>query len=123
MPKGHSSDWSDYQGTLTHYTAEQSRQKFEWVRQALEFSQPARVLDIGANTGEFSALAAEMGAEVVALERDMASADRIFHMARQRSLPIQTIHADIARPTPAVGWENRSPSPCSLASKGSSTSC
>ena len=27
-------------------------------------------------------------------------------MARDRALPIQTIHADIARPTPAVGWEN-----------------
>jgi SAM-dependent methyltransferase len=64
------------------------------------------VLDIGANTGEFSALAAGMGAEVVALERDLASADRVFRMARERKLPIQTIHADLARPTPAVGWEN-----------------
>ncbi len=64
------------------------------------------MLDIGANTGEFSALAAEMGAEVVALERDMASADRLHRMAQKRSLSIQTIHADIARPTPAVGWDN-----------------
>ena len=104
------SNWSEYQGTLTHYTPEQSRQKLAWVRQALETSLPqrvpGRVLDIGANTGEFSALAAEMGAEVVALERDQASADRLFAMARQRSLAIQTIHADIARPTPAVGWRN-----------------
>jgi len=104
------SNWSEYQGTLTHYTPEQSRQKLAWVRQALETSLPqrvpGRVLDIGANTGEFSALAAEMGAEVVALERDQASADRLFAMARQRNLPIQTIHADIARPTPAVGWRN-----------------
>ena len=27
-------------------------------------------------------------------------------MARQRNLPILTIHADLARPTPAVGWRN-----------------
>jgi SAM-dependent methyltransferase len=106
MPKGHVSGWSEYKGTLTHYTAEQSRQKFEWVRQTLASSRPARVLDIGANTGEFSKLAAEMGAEVTALERDMTSADQIFQMARQRSLAIQTIHADIARPTPGVGWQN-----------------
>jgi SAM-dependent methyltransferase len=65
------------------------------------------VLDIGANTGEFSALAAEMGAEVVALERDMAAADRLFRMARERGLSIQTIQADLARPTPAVGWQNQ----------------
>jgi SAM-dependent methyltransferase len=101
-----SSNWSEYQATLTHYTAEQSQQKLEWVRRALETSQPDRVLDIGANTGEFSALAASTGADVVALERDQASADRLFAMARDRALPIQTIHADIARPTPAVGWEN-----------------
>ena len=67
---------------------------------------PARVLDIGANTGDFSALAASLGAGVVALERDRAAADRLFRMARRRDLPIHTIHADLARPTPAVGWRN-----------------
>jgi len=76
------------------------------VRHAIEISQRGRVLDIGANTGEFSALAAQLGVEVVALERDVASADGLFRMARQRNLSIQTICADIARPTPAVGWEN-----------------
>lgn len=106
MPQSASSEWSDYPDTLTHYTAEESKQKLEWVRRALETSQPARVLDIGANTGDFSALAAGMGAEVIALERDMAAADRLHRMARERKLAIQAIHADIARPTPAVGWEN-----------------
>lgn len=106
LPDSTPSDWSEYQDTLTHYTAQQSRQKLDWVRRAMQASQPARVLDIGANTGEFSALAAVMGAEVVALERDMASADRLFLMASRGKLAIQTIHADIARPTPAVGWEN-----------------
>ncbi len=67
---------------------------------------PKRVLDIGANTGEFSALAAAAGAEVVALERDPAAADRLFAMASERNLSIQTIQADLARPTPAAGWEN-----------------
>ncbi|HEV2619366.1 MAG TPA: class I SAM-dependent methyltransferase [Acidobacteriaceae bacterium] len=100
------SEWSRYQGTLTHYTAEESREKLDWVRDALRDVRPARVLDIGANTGEVSALAATMGADVVALERDMASADRIFRMARDRKLPIDMIHADLARPTPAAGWEN-----------------
>jgi 2-polyprenyl-3-methyl-5-hydroxy-6-metoxy-1,4-benzoquinol methylase len=106
LPVSASSEWSEYQDTLTHYTPEQSQKKLEWVRRVIESSRPARVLDIGANTGEFSALAASLGAEVVALERDIASADRLFRMGRQRSLAIQTIHADIARPTPAVGWEN-----------------
>ncbi len=106
MPRSARSDWSDYPQTLTHYTPGESRQKLDWVRRKLEFSQAGRVLDIGANTGEFSALAASLGAEVVALERDEAAANRLFQMTRQRNLSVQTIHADLARPTPAVGWEN-----------------
>jgi SAM-dependent methyltransferase len=105
-PPSASSNWSDYPQTLTHYTPEDSRHKLDWVRRILESTHPARVLDIGANTGDFSALAASLGAEVVALERDQPAADRIFLMARQRDLSILTIHADLARPTPAVGWRN-----------------
>ena len=105
-PRLASSNWSDYPQSLTHYTPEESQQKLAWVRHALVSTKPTRVLDIGANTGEFSQLAASLGAEVVALERDRAAADRLFRMARQRNLPIQTIHADLARPTPAAGWLN-----------------
>jgi SAM-dependent methyltransferase len=106
MPQESKSDWSQYKGSLTHYSAEASACKLDWVREVLEEHPPARVLDIGANTGEFSALAADMGAEVVALERDEAAAEQLFRMSRERNLSIQTVHADLARPTPAVGWEN-----------------
>jgi 2-polyprenyl-3-methyl-5-hydroxy-6-metoxy-1,4-benzoquinol methylase len=107
MPEYSGSEWSNYTATLTHYTAQESQQKLEWVRNVLEDLKPARVLDIGANTGVFSALAAEHGAQVVALERDAAAAESLFRMTRNSRLSIQTIHADLARPTPAVGWENR----------------
>lgn len=107
MPPESSSEWSDYQTSLTHYKAEESRHKLEWVRNRIRAIQPARVLDLGANTGEFSALAALEGADVVAIERDASAADRLFHMARDRRLQIHTIQADIARPTPAVGWLNQ----------------
>jgi len=106
MPQSESSGWSEYQDTLTHYTPEETRQKLKWVRGAIDVAQPRRVLDIGANTGEFSAMAAAAGAEVVALERDQAAANSLFNMARERNLAIQTICADLARPTPAAGWEN-----------------
>jgi SAM-dependent methyltransferase len=107
MPAGSQSNWSRYEATRSHYTSTQSHQKLDWVRNVLEDLQPARVLDVGANTGEFSALAAEKGARVIALERDAAAAENLFRMSRKRRLSIQTIHADFARPTPAVGWENR----------------
>jgi SAM-dependent methyltransferase len=103
------SEWSQYRGALTHYTPEQSAAKRRWVEAMLGRLRPASVLDVGANTGEFSALAAESGAEVVALERDAASAERIYRMSisgPEHLKKIQTIHADFARPTPACGWEN-----------------
>ena len=107
MPEHTGSEWDNYTATLTHYTAQESAQKMAWVRNVLEDLKPARVLDIGANTGVFSALAAENGAQVVALERDAAAAESLFRMSRKSRLSIQTIHADLARPTPAVGWDNR----------------
>ncbi len=106
MPEYAGSEWSNYTATLTHYSAQESAQKLDWVRNVLTELKPARVLDIGANTGVFSALAAEHGAQVVALERDAAAAESLFRMTRNSGLSIQTIHADLARPTPAVGWEN-----------------
>ena len=107
MPDYTGSEWSNYTATLTHYSAQESAQKMDWVRGVLDELQPARVLDIGANTGVFSALAAERGAQVVALERDAAAAESLYRMTRNSGLPIQTVHGDLSRPTPAVGWSNR----------------
>lgn len=107
MPAQVGSEWNDYTSTLTHYTGEESAQKLAWVRQTLDQLKPLRVLDIGANTGVFSALAASAGADVVALERDASAAESLFRMSRNGGLRIQTIHADLARPTPAAGWDNR----------------
>lgn len=106
LPKFAASEWADYPATLTHYTPEQSQQKRAWVQQVLQEFRPTRVLDIGANTGEYSTLAAQSGAQVFALERDAAAAERLFRSTQASGLDIQTIHADFSRPTPAAGWQN-----------------
>jgi SAM-dependent methyltransferase len=106
LPKSAASEWSDYTSTLKHYTADESAEKLAFVREVLAETRPSRVLDIGANTGEFSALAASSGASVVALERDAAAADRLFRRAQAQRLDILAVHSDLARPTPAVGWDN-----------------
>lgn len=96
-------EWSEYTSTLTHYTAEEAATKKQWVRATLERVKPQTVLDVGANTGEFSALAAECGAGVVALERDAEAAEQI---AARGLEDVLVVHADLSRPTPAVGWAN-----------------
>jgi len=107
MPKHANSEWAKYTSTNSHYSAAESEQKRTWMRGVLEDLRPATVLDVGANTGEFTTMAADAGADVVALERDADAAERIAQMSVAKELRIQTIHADLARPTPAVGWENR----------------
>ena len=100
------SEWSEYQNTLNHYTPDQTDHKRAWVQRVLEETRPGRLLDVGANTGEYSLLAAAMDIEVVALERDPVAAEKLFVMTKASQPSILTIQADLARPTPAVGWEN-----------------
>jgi SAM-dependent methyltransferase len=64
------------------------------------------VLDIGGNTGQYSRIAASAGARVVAWDTDVASSDRSWKEARKADQSILPLVADVARPTPAVGWRN-----------------
>jgi SAM-dependent methyltransferase len=67
---------------------------------------PRTVLDVGANTGVYSRIAAETGAQVVAWDTDVRAADLNWQLACRDKLPILPLVADFARPTPAVGWRN-----------------
>jgi 2-polyprenyl-3-methyl-5-hydroxy-6-metoxy-1,4-benzoquinol methylase len=101
------SAWSNYQQSATHYSPADIDAKQGFVRAMLEQCRPARVLDIGANTGTYSVIAAESGASVVALDSDVAAISALFRSAAQSGLKITPLVANIARPTPAMGWRNR----------------
>ncbi len=103
----HRSQWSEYEQSASHYRPADVEAKKKIVRNALERTRPARVLDIGANTGTYSLMAAEAGAEVVAVERDAAALEVLWQAARQQNKPVTALTANIARPTPAAGWRNR----------------
>jgi SAM-dependent methyltransferase len=106
-PAHHSSTWSDYAETATHYSDEDHTQKQRFVEQALAAAQPARVLDVGCNTGVYSNLAAAADAEVVSIDTDMQAVDRLCSSLKERDRNILPLCVDLARPTPATGWENR----------------
>lgn len=101
------SQWSDYTRQAQHYGPGDTEQKRQFVKATLERLRPARVLDIGANTGSYSRMAAEAGAEVVALDSDAAALEALMETAARERLPIAALVANIARPTPAAGWRNR----------------
>jgi len=105
-PKDRDSKWSDYPAAADHYSETERQQKQEFVGQALKSLRPGSVLDIGGNTGQYSRIAAGVGATVVAWDTDVASSDRSWRDAGAGGLPILPLVADVARPTPAVGWCN-----------------
>jgi SAM-dependent methyltransferase len=101
------SQWSRYEQSASHYRPADVAAKQQFVKRALGISRPAHVLDIGANTGTYSLMAAESGAEVVALESDSAALEALWQNAAREKRPITALVANIARPTPAAGWRNR----------------
>jgi SAM-dependent methyltransferase len=101
------SQWSRYEQRASHYASSDVDAKQQFVRHVLGQHRPARVLDIGANTGTYSLMAAEAGAEVVALDSDAAALEALWRAAAAQSKPITALVANIARPTPAAGWRNR----------------
>jgi SAM-dependent methyltransferase len=106
-PAHRSSTWSDYAETATHYSDEDHAQKRSFVTQVLGASRPARVLDVGCNSGVYSNLAADAGAEVVSIDTDMQAVDRLCSSLKGSDRNILPLCVDLARPTPAAGWENR----------------
>lgn len=81
--------------------------KEAFVRHALAEFKPAKVLDVGANTGYFSRIAAALGARVVAIDSDARCAGECFVRARNEGMDVMPLVVDIARPTAALGWRNR----------------
>jgi SAM-dependent methyltransferase len=105
-PPPRTSNWSEYTQSASHYSSADTNDKQRFLKEVLERCRPRRVLDIGANTGTYSLLAAEAGAEVVALDSDAAAIDTLWRSVTQRH-SITALVANIARPTPAAGWRNR----------------
>jgi SAM-dependent methyltransferase len=106
-PAHRSSTWSDYADTATHYSDEDHARKRSFVTDALAAAQPTRVLDVGCNTGVYSNLAADTGAEVVSIDTDLQAVDRLCASLKGSGKNILPLCVDLAHPTPAAGWENR----------------
>jgi SAM-dependent methyltransferase len=101
------SQWSQYEKSAGHYQHADVEEKQQFVKSVLARCRPERVLDIGANTGTYSLLAADAGTKVVSLDSDSAALEVLWRTAAKQKKPITALVADIARPTPAAGWRNR----------------
>ncbi len=98
--------WREYTRTRSHYADGDVEQKTAFVRSVIDDTRPAWVLDVGANTGEFSEQAAAQGAAVVAVDTDEAAVNGIFSAASRHQANILPMVGNFASPSPALGWAN-----------------
>ena len=61
---------------------------------------------MGSNTGQYSRLAAESGANVIAVDSDHDCINHLYEYARDNHLSILPIWTDLTNTSPAIGFEN-----------------
>lgn len=98
--------WSDYEGDRPHYRGDSLALKRAAVADWMKQRAPSWVLDLGCNTGEFSRLALEHGAHVIALDADHDSVQRLFlaHPGEGRLHPLVAPLDDLRS---SRGWGGR----------------
>lgn len=102
-PIGH---WIDYINKNT-YSKEAEEEKVNYIKDFLKRYSPTTVLDLGCNTGRYSLLASESGADVIAVDSDHDSIDLLYRHAKKAQANILPLWVDIANPTPALGFRNQ----------------
>ena len=105
--EGKNSVWSDYMTTNNNYTTDHFAAKQRFVGEALAEFGSRSVLDVGSNTGHFSAIAARGGAKVVALDYDPVVLGTVWRQARAEKLDILPLAVNLTRPSPGTGWRNQ----------------
>jgi hypothetical protein len=102
--------WAVY-ADACHYADEADRAKQQWVAERLRAAAPAWVLDLGANTGTYSRIAAAAGARVLAVEGDHDAAERLWRVVRSGTDPVVPVVADLSAPTPGLGFRGTERAP------------
>lgn len=105
-PKG--TQWAEYYDEENNnYIEESLDHKGKLVKKYLEIIKPKIVWDMGANTGHFSKIAVEAGANVIAFDADCGAIEKNYHDVKKREEKhILPLFCDLTNPTPGVGWTN-----------------
>ena len=108
---GAPSVWSDYRTTCSYSDAD-TRAKAAFVEAALADGRAGLVLDLGANDGAYSRLAAERGGYVVAVDGDEQVVDLLYRRLRaEHRENVLPLVMDLADPSGGIGWRNRERAP------------
>lgn len=101
-----STTWGDYYSD-TNYSDTAFEAKRDHVAKLLEKLRPATVLDMGANTGEFSRLALPYSNLILAADMDPLAVERHYlDLVRNGISAILPLIVDLSNPSPSLGWHN-----------------
>lgn len=84
--------------------------KKDFVKVFLEQTAPytGRIMDLGANDGTFSQLAAKIGKDVLSFDIDPACVEQNYQTLKiQKDTRITPMIVDVTNPDPAIGWQNQ----------------
>jgi len=95
--------WLRYTATRQHYTAQARDAKAETVGRWLDTTRPEWLVDLGANTGEYTFMAAGKGAKVIAVEQDAECVNDLYERA-DGSLSIFPVLSNLGDLCGGCGW-------------------
>jgi ribosomal protein L11 methylase PrmA len=74
----------------------------------LSLARPQTAWDLGANTGNFSLLAAANGIQTIAFDSDAACVERMYQKVRTSQIEsLLPLVMTVAAPSPSIGWNLR----------------
>ncbi len=99
--------WEEY-GKIRTYRAEDLALKSEYVDNVVGQLRPQMVWDLGANTGEYSLIAASHGSFVVSIDQDPACTELLNQKLAKdnKNRGILPLTMDLANPSPGLGWDS-----------------
>ncbi len=97
--------WGDYTQICSYDEAAEASKK-SLVREFIQQARPTEVLDIGCNTGDYSRIAADCGASVLATDFDIGAVEQMYRRLRKEPKAITPMVVDIANPSPGIGYMN-----------------
>jgi SAM-dependent methyltransferase len=98
--------WVAYTRECSYDDTAESAKKRQ-VAEFLERIAPDSVLDLGANTGDYSYVAAKCGADVVAVDQSHDTIEVLYRRLRREPAKITPVVLDLRSPSPGIGYRNQ----------------
>ena len=96
--------WSDYAGNNS-YADDEAQAKRAFVGAMAEAVRPELLIDLGCNSGDYSAAALEAGAaSAIGFDFDFGALEAAVHRSEREQLDFLPLWLDAANPSPSQGW-------------------